>query len=84
VRPGSSSPRLKARVAVHAADFRVNLLVDDGPAYQKIFQHAREEEADLIVVGGRRPGGEFPVFGSNAVRVLRHAACPVLALPGRP
>lgn len=76
--------RLKAHVAAHAADLRVDLVVDEGPAYQKILEHALETEADLIVVGGRRPGGELPVFGSNAVRVMRHAACPVLALPGRP
>jgi len=29
------------------------------------------EGADLIVVGGRQPGGEYPVFGSTAVRVMR-------------
>jgi nucleotide-binding universal stress UspA family protein len=41
------------------------------------------EGADLIMVGGRQPEGKYPVFGSTAVRVMRHAVCPVLALPGR-
>ncbi len=75
--------RLKAHVAAHAADLRVKILVNEGPAYQRILDSALEEEADLIVVGGRRPGGEYPVFGATALRVMRHAACPVLALPER-
>jgi universal stress protein F len=57
--------------------------VREGPAYQKILDCALEAEADLVVVGGRRPGSDYPVFGSTAVRVMRHAACPVLALPER-
>jgi nucleotide-binding universal stress UspA family protein len=75
--------RLTDHVAAHAADLRVNILVREGPAYQKILDCALEEEADLIVVGGRQTEGEYPVFGSTALRVMRHAACPVLALPGR-
>jgi len=73
--------RLEGHTAAHAADLRVKILVREGPAYQQILDYAQEEEVDLIVVGGRRPGGQYPVFGSTAVRVMRHAACPVLALP---
>jgi len=68
-------------VGSHAADVRANVVVTEGPAYQRILEQAAREETDLIVVGGRRPGGEYPVFGSTAVRVMRHAGCPVLALP---
>jgi len=75
--------RFKAHVATDAADLRVKILVREGPAYQRILDQALEDEMDLIVVGGRRPGSEYPVFGSTAVRVMRHATCPVLALPGR-
>ena len=32
--------------------------------------------------GGSPPGGDLPVFGATAIRVMRHAPCPVLALPG--
>jgi len=75
--------RLSEHVAAHAADLPVKIIVLEGPAYQQVLDHALEGEADLIVVGGRRPGGNDPVFGTTAVRVMRHAACPVLALPGR-
>jgi len=73
---------LKQLVVSHAADVRANVVVTEGPAYQRILEQAAREETDLIVVGGRRPGTDLPVFGSTAIRVMRHAPCPVLALPG--
>jgi nucleotide-binding universal stress UspA family protein len=73
--------RLEGYVAEQAGGVKVKILVREGPAYQRILDQALEDETDLIVVGGRRPGGEYPVFGSTAVRVMRHATCPVLALP---
>jgi nucleotide-binding universal stress UspA family protein len=75
--------RLAEQVRTHAADFQVNTVVSEGPAYQRILEQAEREKADLIVVGARHPGGNVPVFGSTAIRVMRHAPCPVLALPGR-
>jgi len=74
--------QLSGVVAAHAADLSVHVVVTEGPAYQSILQRAASEEADLIVVGGRRPGTVPPVFGSTAIRVMRHAPCPVLTLPG--
>ncbi len=58
-------------------------MITEGPAYRRILEHAAGEAADLIVVGGREAGGELPVFGSTAIRVMRHAPCPVLALPAQ-
>lgn len=74
--------QLSGLVATHAADRSVDVVVTEGPAYQRILEQAAREETDLIVVGGRRPGGDLPVFGATAIRVMRHAPCPVLALPG--
>lgn len=74
--------RLGDLVAKHAADLQVNIVVTEGSAYQRILEQATREETDLIVVGGRHPTGDIPVFGSTAIRVMRHAPCPVLALPG--
>lgn len=69
-------------VHAHAPDLSVRVVVTEGPAYQRILE-ASLEETDLIVVGGHRPGTAVPVFGHTAIRVMRHAPCPVLALPGQ-
>lgn len=74
---------LRELVRTHAADLPVYLVVTEGPAYQRILERAATEQTDLIVVGGRRPGGDVPVFGSTAIRLMRHAPCPVLALPAQ-
>lgn len=73
--------RMTELVGSCAPDLPVKVVVAEGPAYQRILEQAAREETDLIVVGGRRPGGDLPVFGSTAIRVMRHAPCPVLALP---
>jgi nucleotide-binding universal stress UspA family protein len=78
------SSQLAQRVAEAAPGLDVQVLVTEGPAYQRILEEADRAEADLIVVGGRGPEGDAPVFGSTAIRVMRHAARPVLALPGHP
>jgi nucleotide-binding universal stress UspA family protein len=75
--------RLDELVGTQAADLHVDVVVTEGPAYRGILQQATREETDLIVVGGRRPEGELPVFGSTAIRVMRHAPCPVLAFPAQ-
>jgi nucleotide-binding universal stress UspA family protein len=72
---------LRELVARHALDLRTKIIVTEGPAYQRILEAAATEQADLIVVGGRQPKSEAPVFGSTAIRVMRHARCPVLAIP---
>jgi nucleotide-binding universal stress UspA family protein len=75
--------RMKALSSSHAAGLPVKVVVTEGPAYQRILEQAVREETDLIVVGGRRPGTDLPVFGSTAIRVMRHAPCPVLAFPAQ-
>jgi nucleotide-binding universal stress UspA family protein len=72
---------LKELIAVHASDLKTKVVITDGPAYQRILEEANRERVDLIAVGGRQAGGPVPVFGSTAIRTMRHASCPVLALP---
>ena len=58
-----------------------------GPAgtAEAIAQFAREEAADLIVIGSRsRPGVRHFFLGSVAERVLRLAPCPVLVVHPEP
>ncbi|MCD6352299.1 MAG: universal stress protein [Armatimonadetes bacterium] len=56
-----------------------------GNAAEQIVQYARQQGADLIVIGGqRRLLADVPVFGTTTERVLRLAPCPVLVLPRQP
>jgi nucleotide-binding universal stress UspA family protein len=51
---------------------------------REILRAAREEDADLVVVGGRRKGElELALFGSTIERVARGAVPPVLVVPAR-
>ncbi len=54
-----------------------------GVSYDEIVKKAREEGADLIVIGthGRRGMGHF-LMGSVAERVVRLSPCPVLTVRG--
>lgn len=72
---------LRSVLAHHALDLRTKAIVTEGAAYQRILETAAAERADLVVVGGRQAKSDLPVFGSTAIRVMRHAPCPVLAVP---
>ncbi|MBI3455946.1 MAG: universal stress protein [Candidatus Rokubacteria bacterium] len=60
---------------------KVRSRVEQGPAGQRILAVAREEAADLIVMGTHgRTGVSRVVLGSVADRVVRQAPCPVLTV----
>ena len=59
---------------------------DEGRAFYEIIQAAREESADLIVMGTHgRTGFDHLILGSTAENVVRKSPCPVLTvrLPGK-
>ena len=61
---------------------KAELAVDAGDPAERIVQHARDEKADLIVMG--LPGNsDFSNKGSSGVtyRVIGTAPCPVLSVP---
>jgi len=60
----------------------VRELVKAGRAHELILRMAREEGADLIVLGARAHGVLEGVFGSTSRRVVREAPCPVLVVRG--
>jgi nucleotide-binding universal stress UspA family protein len=65
-------------------DYRV--LLKKGVAFYEIIQVAKEEPADLIVMGTHgRTGLDHILFGSTAERVVRKSPIPVLTvrLPGK-
>lgn len=69
--------RLAEQVA--AAGRRVSTEVAAGPAAQVLDDAARRHEADLIVVGSRRPSPQrHYLLGSTAEKLVRHAHASVL------
>jgi nucleotide-binding universal stress UspA family protein len=64
----------------------VKQVVCEGLPYREVLAYAAENNIDLICVGASGAGfGMWALFGSNADRILRQAACPVLiARPLRP
>jgi len=60
---------------------RTSLQVEVGVPFAEIVRHAREVEADLIVMGSHgRTGIEHLMIGSVAERVVRKAPCSVLVV----
>jgi len=51
-------------------------------ASQWILDQAALDQSDLLVLGGCRSREVPPAFGPTCIRVIRHAPCPVLFLPG--
>ena len=64
--------------------FRPECVVEEGRAADAILALARTRAVSLVVMGthGRRGFDHF-MLGSVTERVLRHAPCPVLAIPGK-
>lgn len=53
-----------------------------GTPHQVLVDHARETDADAIVIGSRGLGAiAHALLGSVAEKVVRHAPCPVLVVP---
>ena len=79
----------RARMALeelHRREFnhatRVTLCVRKGAAYDQIVAEARRFNADMIVIARHGQSGlSRALLGSTTERVVRHAHCPVLALP---
>ncbi len=64
-----------------SAEFRVQLELRMGSPFVEIVRYAREQPADLVVLGthGRGPIAHM-LLGSVAERVVRKAPCPVLTV----
>lgn len=55
-------------------------LIRFGTVYEEVIAAAESVGADLIVTGSHKPGVSDFLLGSNAARVVRHAACSVLVI----
>ena len=64
-----------------AAGVTARARVETGVAWQEILRIAREDQADVIVMGTHgRTGVNRLLLGSVAERVVRQAPCPVLTV----
>ncbi len=59
---------------------RVRKRIEKGRPADTIVKIARDEKADLIVIGTRGRGGVRRIIGSVADGVIKSAPCPVLAV----
>jgi len=60
---------------------KLGTIVQVGKPYQRIIEHAKEEQMELVVMGVRGAGAwDRAVFGSTTYRVLQLGPCPVLAV----
>jgi nucleotide-binding universal stress UspA family protein len=63
---------------------KVNTLLGKGPVYEKINEVAGLINASMIVMGTNgEQGGKKRFIGSNALRVVRESAVPVLTIKGK-
>ncbi len=69
------SARLRALVPEDLTE--AEIFIEEGDAAERLLAFARERAIDVIVLGGRDPGGKR-MFGSVAEAVLTHSEVPVL------
>lgn len=66
-----------AKVLGDAVNEKVRHVVGLGNAYEEVLKTAELCNADLIVIGARRPDLKDYLLGPNAARVVRHSTCSV-------
>ena len=67
-----------------AQDVEVETRVGQGIPHREIVRLAEQGQVDLIVMATHGRGFiSHALFGSTTERVVRHAPCPVLTVPGR-
>lgn len=65
----------------HLADTRATSILREGTAFVEIIEAAREQNADMIVLGTQGNSAfKQLLLGSTAERVVRKAPCPVLTI----
>jgi nucleotide-binding universal stress UspA family protein len=75
--------RLDALAASAMPGRKANTRVSFGRSYREILDAARQDGADLIVLGVHGRGSlDLAFFGSTASHVVRAASCPVLTVRG--
>jgi hypothetical protein len=79
VHVGNAPPTILEAAEPHA---RVAVETLEGPVVETILELAKDRRADMIAMPTAGHNGFLDVLrGSTTERVLRHASCPLLALP---
>lgn len=65
------------------AGIRVNSMVVHGKVYEEIQKAAKKLKSSFIVMGTTGSTGLKKFIGSNALRVVREAPCPVVTIKGK-
>ncbi len=62
---------------------RINTKISDTSLVQSIKDMVDHEHYDLVVIGTKGSSGlEEALIGSNTEKIVRHASCPVISIPG--
>ncbi|VDZ64485.1 Universal stress protein F [Serratia odorifera] len=59
---------------------RLAYTISFGSPRDEVLQLAEEIDADLIVIGSRRPSVKTYLLGSNAAAIVRHAKTSVMVI----
>ncbi len=65
------------------AGIRVKTLISKGKVYEEIQKAARKLKTSFIIMGTNGSQGLKKFIGSNALRVIREAPCPVITIKGK-
>ncbi|MBP6335658.1 MAG: universal stress protein [Bacteroidia bacterium] len=66
-----------------AVGVKVSILIRTGKVYEAIQEAAKELDCSFIVMGTNGSVGMKKFIGSNALRVIREAPCPVITIKGK-
>ena len=73
---------LQERYAKKIESVPFEIVTKEGKPYQEVIEFAKENGADLIVIGTHgRTGIKHTFFGSVAEMITRHSAVPVFIIP---
>ena len=60
---------------------QVDYRIETGKIYERIMAIAKENRARFVIIGRTSTAANQGQFGSNAMRVVQEAACPVISIP---
>ena len=60
---------------------QVDYRIETGKIYEQLMAIAKENRARFVIVGRTSKTSDYGQFGSNAMRVVQEATCPVITIP---